>query len=139
MYSKKDSFSLVNVSLKDGSYLDEFIKSYEKDILKYYPNFKKEELTNYNCSFVLRNLNPAGLFVYEKLSEDKIKIYIDYAIPDYRDLKNAMYLYSTEFNLLKQNKISTIVAESDVEEHQKYLKNVGFNRENNSDIFIKTV
>lgn len=139
MYSKKDSFSLVNVSFKDDSYLNEFIKTYEKDIIKYYPGFKKEELVNYNCSFVLRNLNPTGLFVYEKLSGDKIKIHIDYAIPDYRDLKNAMYLYSTEFNLLKQNKISMLIAETGVEEHQQYLVNVGFKRENNSNIFIKTV
>lgn len=139
MYSKKDSFSLVKVSFENDSYLDEFLKTYEADILKYYPEFKKDALHKYNCSFVLRNLNPAGLFVYENISDDKIKIYIDYAIPDYRDLKNAMYLYSTEFKLVKEKKLSEIIAESDVIEHQKYLVNVGFKRKEDSNIFVKTV
>ena len=139
MYSKKDSFSLVEVSFEGDSYLKEFIKVYEKDIRKFYPNFNKDELKNYNCYFVLRNLNPAGLFACEKLENAKIKIHIDYAIPDYRDLKNAMYLYSTEVNFLKQNKVSAFVAETDIDEHQRYLVNVGFKRENSSSTFIKTV
>ena len=139
MYSKKDSFSLVKISFNDDSYLDEFIKFYEKDITSYYPNFRKEDLQKYNCYFVLRNLNPAGLFIYEQLSENEIKVIVDYAIPDYRDLKNAIYLYSTEFNLLKKSKISKIIAETNVNEHKNYLTNIGFKQENNSDIFIKTV
>lgn len=139
MYSIKESFSLVNVSFKDDSYLNEFIKIYEDDILKFFPKFSKKDLQNYNCYFVLRNLNPAGLFVCEILNEDQIKIHVDYAIPDYRDLDNAVYLFSTEFNLLKKNKTSSLIAESDIEEHQKYLMKVGFKRENNTNIFIKNI
>lgn len=139
MYSNKDSFSLVNVSLSDSSYLDEFIKTYEEDILKFFPDFRKEDLKKYNCYFVLRNLNPAGLFVCETLEDNKIKIHVDYAISEYRDLKNAMYLYSTELKLLKNNKSHSLIVESNVKEHQKYLTNVGFKRENNSDVFIKNI
>ena len=139
MYSIKDSFSFAHVTYHKDSYLKKFIETYEADITKYFPEVKKEDLEKYDCYFVLRNLNPAGLFVFEKLTGNKVKIHVDYAIPDYRDLKNAMYLYSTEFNLLKNNKISTLIAESSVLEHQKYLVNVGFKKEGNSNNYIKTV
>jgi len=139
MYSKKDSFSFVGVEYKENSYLAEFLKIYWDDIIKYFPDFKKEELHKLSSHFVLRNLNPAGLFVYEELENNKIKVHVDYAIPEYRDLKNAMYLYSTELNLLKQNKISGLIAETSVEEHRKYLMNIGFKQENKTNIYIKTV
>ena len=139
LYSRKDSFSLVRIyNYKDGL-LNKFLDSYKDDILKFFPDFNEEKLQHLNCYFTIRNLFPAGLFVFEELPNKVYKIHLDYAVPEYRDLKNGIFLYSTEANFLSKQDCNSLITESNVDLHQKYLLNIGFKREENSDIFKKDI
>ncbi len=140
MYKTTEYFTLMPVLDKSHRYLDKFFKFYEDDIKKFFPDFDIEQITNCNCFFILRNLMPVGLFVYEKISDNEIKIHLDYAIPDYRDLKNARFIYFAETRHFKEQLIKTLYAESKVKQHAKYLKNIGFEPvSGKQNLYLKTL
>ena len=138
MYMKKDAFHLMPVLDHNHLYLNEFLDFHSSDIQKFSPEFSIDKTDNANCYFVLRNLVPVGLFIYEEIKPGEANILLDYAIPDYRDLKNAEYLYYAESKFLKEKGITNLVTESSVKEHRKYLKKVGFSEsDTEKNIFSK--
>jgi len=140
MNKKKELFSLMPVLDNRHLFLNKFLDYYHKDIIKYFPDFKNDDLINANCFFILRNLMPVGLFIYQEISKTQIKIIIDYAIPDYRDLKNGKFIYYAESNFLKEKGCRELIAESSVKAHQKYLLNIGFERDSdNANLFMKNL
>ena len=140
MHTVKEQFKMVPVLDKKHNYLKLFLDFYLKDILKYFPKFDRESIDNLECFFLLRDLRTVGLLIYEEVSSETIKVHIDYAIPDYRDMKSGKFLINTEIKYLKNNGYKEIITESDVPQHIKYLKNLGFKKsiENNS-VYIKTI
>ncbi len=138
IYRRKDAFSLMPVLNPDHPYLNKFLDFYIDDIKKFSPEFNRAETKDANCYFILRNLVPVGIFMYKVKSADEAKIILDYAIPDYRDLKNAQYLYYAASEFLKEKGIKTLIAKSEVDKHRNYLKRVGFKEDStNKNIFIK--
>lgn len=140
MNKKKELFSLMPVLDNRHLYLNKFLAYHHKDILKYFPDFKNDELAGANCFFILRNLMPVGLFIYREMSKTQIKIIIDYSIPDYRDYKNAKFIYHAESDFLKERGYNELITESSVKIHQKYLLNIGFERDQqNAELFRKNI
>lgn len=140
MYITKEQFKIVPVLDKKHNYLKLFLDFYIGDILKYFPTFDREKIGSLECFFLLRDLRTVGLLMFEEISTSTIKVHIDYAIPDYRDMKSGKYLYNTEIVYLRNKGYKEIVTESDVPNHIKYLKNLGFKKspEDNS-IYVKTI
>ncbi len=140
MYKTKEQFKMVPVLDKKHNYLKLFLDFYLDDILKYFPKFNRDKIDNFECFFLLRDLRPVGLLVFEETSDIEIKLHLDYAIPDYRDMKSGKYLYNTEIKYLKNKGYKEIVTESDVPQHIKYLKNLGFKKaSNNNSVYVKTI
>jgi len=133
MYITKEQFKMVPVLNKQHNYLKLFLDFYLNDILKYFPKFNQDEIKNFECFFLLRDLRPVGILMYEEISKQEIKINIDYVISDYRDMKSGKYLYNSEIKHIKNLGYSRISTESEVKAHIKYLINVGFKKssENN--------
>ena len=102
MNKKEDYFNLMPAQDENHPYLNKFLNYYKNDISKYFPDFSEDNIKGANCFFILRNLLPVGLFIYKELSQEKIEVLIDYAIPDYRDTKNGKFVYYTESILLKE-------------------------------------
>jgi hypothetical protein len=126
IHRSKDCFSLVPVLDNNHIYLNKFIEYYKFDIQKFFPNFSKDNLNDPKYFFILRNLVPSGLFVYEKIENNVIEVKLDYAIPNFRDYKNAKFIYHAESAFLKEIGINKIVNRSNVKVHQKYLRSIGF-------------
>ncbi len=140
MYKRKDYFSLMPVLDNRHQYLNKFLDYYYKDIKKFFPDFTQNDLIGANCFFILRNLMPVGIFIFKEISKNQIKVVLDYAIPDYRDMKNAEFVYFAESNFIKAKGYSQIVAETKVKAHQKYLFHLGFKQDKqNANLFIKTL
>jgi hypothetical protein len=71
-------------------------------------------------------------------SLDEAEILLDYSIPDYRDLKNAKYLYYAALEFLKEKGIKNLIAKSRIDKHRNYLERVGFEEDTeNKNIFRK--
>lgn len=123
---KKEYFTLLPIEQTDGPLLNKFLKYYNDDILKFFPTFNKSKIEEDKSFFILRNLIPVGLFAYKELSTDEILIELDYAIPDYRDLKNARFVYFAQSNHFNKNDYKTLRVETEVKAHKKYLRKIGF-------------
>lgn len=128
---KKEYFSLLQIGKGECSLLSKFLNFYIQDIKLFFPNFEAEIIDKDKSFFILRNLIPVGLFVYRELAEDEILIELDYAIPDYRDLKNARFVYFAQSNHFKAKGYKTIRAITNVDKHKKYLIKIGFKQEGN--------
>ncbi|MBU1095279.1 MAG: hypothetical protein KKB34_02260 [Bacteroidetes bacterium] len=126
MWREKEHFSLMPVLDPSHRYLNKFLEFYAEDIREYFPDFNKGSIKDPVCFFVLRNLIPAGVLIYEKIKEDTVFMHIDYAIPDYRDFKNARFLYSAEQKHLIEQGVKFLETRSNVQKHTKYLLNMGF-------------
>lgn len=126
MNKRKEYFSLLPVLEGNRAYLEKFLSYYQKDMAVFFPGINAERLAGCSMLFVLRNLLPVGLFAYRKLSPTAIEIIVDYAIPDYRDMKNGKFVYMAESNLLKERGYTEAFTHSDVPAHFKYLLKLGF-------------
>jgi len=140
MYRAKEDFKLVPVLDKRHLYLDEFLEYYSNDIAVYFPNYKNLNFVELSCFFVLRDLRPVGLLVIEEKEGKEIEIHLDYAIPDYRDLKSGKYVFNSEMKYFKTKGYKTVSTISSVRKHQKYLTNIGFEKSSeNGEHFIKNI
>ncbi|MGE5400747.1 MAG: hypothetical protein ACM3S2_10105 [Ignavibacteriales bacterium] len=137
---KKDYFAYIPVPNAGDLFLKKFLGFYKDDILRFFPDFSSDTLKDPQFIFILRNLIPVGLFVYETEAEGTINVKLDYVIPDYRDLKNAHYIYTPHSDLVRNKGIHKFIAYSNVDEHKKYLTKVGFKQDAaNSTLFVKVI
>ncbi|MGB5846922.1 MAG: hypothetical protein WBH40_00450, partial [Ignavibacteriaceae bacterium] len=138
IYRKKDAFSLMPVLDPNHPYLNKFLDFYSDDIKKFSPEFIRDKIEDANYYFILRNLVPVGIFIYKVRTLNEAEILLDYSIPDYRDLKNAEYLYYAALEFLKEKGIKNLIAKSEVDKHRNYLKRVGFKEDTeNKNIYRK--
>jgi len=140
MYKTKEQFQMVPVLDKKHNYLKLFLDFYIDDILKFFPKFDRDQIEKFDCYFLLRDLRPIGLVVFNEISNNKIELHVDYVIPDYRDMKSGKYLYNREIKYLKERGYIEIITESEVDAHIKYLLNVGFVKSKEKDsVYIKSI
>lgn len=137
MYKKKDYFTLLPADSPQGKFLLKFLDFYGDDIKKIFPKFDRSLYTEAQYYFILRNMIPTGLFVFIEEDKETIHILLDYAIPDYRDLKNAKFLFFTA-DFMKEKGYKKLITESYHKIHDKYLKALGFERIDEK-TFIKTI
>ena len=130
LYKKKDEFSLLSVR-SSNNYLKKFTEFYRSDILKFFPAFSFENLEGKKVYFILRSMLPVALFAFEIKPPDTAEIYVDYAVPSYRDLNNAKFLFKTEPEFFKKFGCNEVTAETEIPAHQSYLQKVGFVKNGN--------
>ncbi|MGE5412086.1 MAG: hypothetical protein ACM3MI_14085 [Clostridiales bacterium] len=137
---RKDFFSYIEPQSTDDALLRKFLEFYDKDIKRYFPSFELESLRDPHFLIILRNLIPVGLFIYEPKEDGVIEIEADYVIPDYRDLKNASFVYSEKASQLYKLGFNQFVTRSSVLEHQQYLRKVGYIQDKTEkDLFKKEI
>lgn len=137
---RKDYFSYIEYDNPKDPLLSKFLEFYSKDIKKFFPDFRAESLNNAHYHIILRNLVPVGIFVCEFHENGVVEVALDYVIPDYRDLKNANFIYSEKAQQLYKNGFKSFTASSQISVHQGYLKKVGYIQdEHQKDLFRKEI
>ncbi len=126
MHRQKDYFTLSEVPKGSNLFLQRFLNYYKDDIHKFFPDFDWNSISDPHSVFILRNLLPVGLFIYEPLQNGVAKIHLDFARPEYRDLQNAFYLFQHQKERLHELGIRKFVTKSHVKKHLKYLHKIGF-------------
>ncbi|WP_187759724.1 YgjV family protein [Thiospirochaeta perfilievii] len=135
MFRNRDVFDILNAK-SNREYLNRFYEHYQKDIKHYFPNFVEEDLDKYKSIFILRNMRPVNLVVFNEQSDGIVEILLDYTILEYRDFLNGEYLFS----LFKKNETNEnqLVTKSNSKEHIKYLKKLGFVK-NDGGLYVKKI
>lgn len=138
IFRKKQEIELFKATKESG--LLSFFNIYWDDIKKFYPNLIVDDLSNCESYFVSRNLAPTGLFVFKRLENNEAEILMDYVTPDYRDFKNAEFLYSSGFSFLYDLNIKTLKTKANSKAQIEYLKKVGFKLADDGDnILVKEI
>jgi hypothetical protein len=140
MKKQKEYFTLLQIERSNDPLLNKFYQFYKGDVKKFFPNFEISKIEEDKSFFILRNLIPVGLFAYKEITETEILIELDYAIPDYRDLKNARFVYFAESNHFSKKGYKLLTTETDILAHKKYLSKIGFrSTPNNPSHFEKVI
>lgn len=127
MTGKKDYFKLLEGVRSDSAYLTNFFEFYKPDIIRFFPGFDTGRIKESEIVFILRNLVPAGIFIFRKDPANKaIIIDLDFTIADYRDMKNTSFLLFDKKELFKKNGFEKYQTVSAVKSHIEYLKKLGF-------------
>jgi hypothetical protein len=127
MLREKDFFKLLEGIDHKSPYLANFIDFYKDDILKFAPNFDSDRLEKPEIVFILRNLVPAGVFIFCKNEKERtIDIILDYTIPAYRDMKNTSFLLFDKKVHFRELGFEKYITRTNVKEHSYYLKKMKF-------------
>jgi len=135
MYKNKDAFDVFNASA-NPEYLDRFFEHYKKDVNHFFPSFKEEDLRTKKSIFILRNMRPVNLVVFNEQGNGIVEILLDYAIPEYRDFLNGKFFLSL-FMKGEANE-TQFVTKSESKDHTKYLTKIGF-KKNDAGLFVKKI
>jgi hypothetical protein len=133
----KDYFTVLNIEDKNSAFLQKFVNYYDRDMKKFFPDFEIEKLVDSHNLLILRNMIPVGIFITRPAQDGTLEILIDYIIPDYRDFKNANFLYSEEIKKYKDKGFDTLVASTKNGMHRKYLLKMGYVQDPGDDIVFK--
>ncbi len=138
MFLEKEFFKVLNIR-GDNYYLKEFLNFYDKDIKKYFPDFKYEPVKNRYSFFILRNMNVAGIFMAREYSPGTLLITLDYAIPAYRDFKLGKYVFTVYYKHFLEDGYTRLICYSANKSHQRYLKKMGFEKKqiDGKEYFVK--
>lgn len=134
IYSSKEYFQILELS-PSSNYFKSFMAFHQEEIHTY---FGKEDLVfeeNTIGFYVLRNMVPASVFVGHPVSENRLNIKLDFAVPAYRDFKIGRYIYEKHTEFFLDHGYNVLEAQAHSEAHEKYLIKMGFEKEN--DTFIK--
>lgn len=118
-------YDLIQVKT-DDTFLAYFIAHYKQDILNLFPEFNINIPASDTAYIVCCGAVPAGLLLGNKSENGILDIIVDYATPAYRDSSVGTYLYSR----LPENGIQKLTYSGKSENHEEYLRKMGFVHEN---------
>jgi hypothetical protein len=127
IHRRADYFSLMPIRRVDNKYLQTFLEFHEQDIRKFFPEFDLAELEQPHVTFILRNVNPAGLVIYRE-EGDEVRIHLDYVLPMYRDLRGAKFFLSKMAPIWRARGMKKLLSPATGATHQGYLEKLGFSR-----------
>lgn len=134
IYSSKEYFQILELT-PDSNYFKSFMDFHKHDLEKYFSH-SDYIFTEATVGFyVLRNMVPAGVFVGEPIDEKRLKINLDFAVPEYRDFKIGNYIYNKHTEFFLNHGYEELVVTSSNDDFTKYITKMGFVKEN--DLYIK--
>lgn len=125
IFTKEDYFKTLFVH-KDDDYTHTFLKFYQDNITNFM-SVKSDLLEESEFRFlILRNMDPAGLFVAKAYDEETLEVTLDYAAPRFQDFKTGKFIYKREANRFKEAGYKKLIAFAQNDKHKKYLERMGF-------------
>lgn len=126
MSRRSEYFSLLKLQTSPSPFLNRFLDHYRADMAAFMPAFDAACVTHWEGVWVLRNMMPAGLFVYERTATGELRVLLDYVVPAHRDLKNGRWMFRQGLDELFPEGPTRVVTEGGSPEHRRYLKRIGF-------------
>jgi len=137
IYGKKEQFKVLEMR-SNSQYIFSFLEFHDKDIQKFFPGFTYKPEMNTVSFFILRDMAVAGVFLAHKTDDSTIRVGLDFVIKEYRDYKNARYVFHRLNPIFAEQGIENIEVLPQSFEHMKYLRKMGFVK-NEEGWFSKTI
>ncbi|MDD4960712.1 MAG: hypothetical protein PHX07_00570 [Candidatus Marinimicrobia bacterium] len=135
MNRQQEYFDLVEVDVHGSDFVKRFLEFYHDDILRFFPEFQLENGKAYRACFCLRNVRPTNLIIFSALPGNEVLVDLDYAIPEYRDMKTGRFVYDEGIKRLGLDQGQVFVSRNAEEAHNSYLRALGFIKQ--GDVYIK--
>ena len=110
--------------------LNHLLDYYHDDIVKCFPGIAYDTKKADQIYVVLCQGKPVGMTLGNK-DGDSLELMLDYSIPEFRDFSIGAYLFEN----LKKEGIKKVVYRGPTENHQSYLKRLGF--QNVDGVYVK--
>lgn len=133
LFTRTEEFDVVEVAAT-SKFLDRFLEYHRDDLVKAWPGYVYEPNEEHLRLLVFRDLVPAGVFI-AKVEGETANVQIDYAAPNYGDLKNARTLFGPGQDLLIERGITKVVSPARTEGHRKFLLRFGFEESENGYVY----
>ncbi|HEX2153098.1 MAG TPA: hypothetical protein VHL52_03870 [Acidimicrobiia bacterium] len=121
----REEFSLLALDF-DSAYLRRFLEFHADDIAASQPDFSGMREGD-TVVMVLRDMVPT-VVVVGRPSNGDFRVFLDYAIPSYRDFKGGKWLYERRADFFHQMDVDSIVATGLTRTQTRYLSRAGFRR-----------
>lgn len=122
----EEEFSILKVS-RPSNYVEFFLAYHCREIDQLFPQFLKvalqEERSYY---FLTQGTQVVGMLSGKQQSDNSIIVDFDFVIPAYRDFRLGHFALGEGQELRKKFGFSAVFATADSNEHQHYLKTLGF-------------
>lgn len=125
MAAAREFFDLLKIR-PDSEYLRSFLDFHRDDIQRFSPGFEYAPGEAQVGFFVLRDMVPAGLFLGEVDQPGRLRVKLDYVIPQYRDLQTGRYVFQGQADFFRELGIREIVSDPGNPAHTAYLERMGF-------------
>lgn len=132
MAKKECPYKMVKVDM-ENSVLKYFLKHYEGDIKKYFPEMSERIKDSDRADMIYTDATLAGISLGRMTGEKTMELILDYSTPAYRDFSVGTYVYSQ----LQKDGICRLEYKGTEEKHITYLKKMGFQCENK--IWVKNL
>lgn len=123
LFTGREDFSLLEVS-PDSAYLRRFLEFHADEIAASQPDFSGVREGDV-VVLVLRDMVPT-VVVVGRPRGDVFRVFLDYAIPSYRDFKGGRWLYEQRSDFFHRFDVSEVVATGLTERQRRYLRRAGF-------------
>lgn len=122
---KKEYFDVVKANEGD-EFLSKYLAYHQKDIKRYFPNFKTDTEGDKLILMALRDAKVTGVFIVVYGKNNKAEIVLDYVTPEYRDYKTGHFLLKKYREKYAEDNIEILTCCTYNNSHKKYLKKMGF-------------
>ncbi len=132
-------FSLMEASCASSELLEKFFEVYKKELLKDFPRAQHAVWqSGASLLFLMKELEPVGLFCFRKIEQETVEILIDYVVEAYRDFRTEQFLYSVNEGYLAKQGFHKVIMHTDVMPVKKDMKKMGF-QEQEPGILVKII
>lgn len=121
----REEFSLLEVA-PDSAYLKRFLEFHHDDIAGSQPDFGGVRQGD-TVVMLLRDMVPT-VVVIGRPRATEFRVFLDYAIPRYRDFKLGKWFYDRRADFFNRLGTDTIVATGVTDVQRRYLQGAGFTR-----------
>ena len=122
MRNKNRTYELLETASCD-EFLTYFLSFYEKDIAKFFPDFRQQDAEDCTAFVICCEQMPAGILL-GKVHDGIMEMRLYYSTPAYRDFAVGTFLYRT----LPEHGIQRLVI-PDPGQHRTALRKMGFNEQ----------
>ncbi|WP_428768843.1 hypothetical protein V1L52_08770 [Treponema sp. HNW] len=139
MIRVQDNFEIMYVE-KDNPLVSRFYNKNHKEIEKLFG--AKAFSQSKKAAFFFRNDDIAGLLAYSPAEFDGEKtaeIFIDFVVPEYRDLAVGRHFFVKDLSFWKNQGYECLITRVPDKVHVPYIRRLGFVHEHNSGIWTKRI
>ncbi|HZI33799.1 MAG TPA: hypothetical protein VFF11_15780, partial [Candidatus Binatia bacterium] len=125
MRRTKEFFRLLPLK-PDSVYLPCFLEFHRAQIVRIRPDFVYRSSPDQLTLLILRDCNPAGVFIAQQKPDGVLEVTLDFAVPRYRDLKIGRFLFVEQAEFFRARGVREIVISPRTKKFGTYLLKVGF-------------